>query len=174
MFSPIQASTCRQAWSYIGPRLHLLFGIVLFSLLLFISGCASEKESLHEHDHEVPAHWPSDLNQAAERIDGRILALQTSELSAESRSSMTSELKDLIEWAPEVAADTDLAETDWIPIYELSEAIRGHMETGDVNPNEFASDFSRLSTLLREAHTSLNVQDSSATSPMDSETSGQF
>ncbi len=130
---------------------HALRFLRWFALLLFL-GCATEKESLHENDHEDPDHWPADLAEAAAFIDSRMQSLTSDPArSAEARARAIEELRDLIEWTPEIAADTTLSESQWIPIYELSETIRKHMQPGDVDPTVFSSDFEKLIRLLRDA-----------------------
>lgn len=127
-------------------------GLMLLGVVL-LTGCVEEKESLHEDDHELPAHWPASMADAADKIDQRIGLLggdtqQDIELAR-------SELQDLVEWAPEVAADTDIREEDWNLIYESSETLRKHLAAGDVSIKSFQEDFERLTSLLREAHIKL-------------------
>lgn len=119
-------------------------------LIVTLAGCASEQESLHEHDHHEPEHWPESMEEAADFIAGRVEVLNnSSQLEGKRRNEVTSELRDLVEWAPEIAADAGMRESDWLPIYELSEAIRSHMQSSDVDPNDFADDFNKLCQLLR-------------------------
>lgn len=120
------------------------------SLCLFI-GCDGERETLHELDHENPPHWPSNMSDAADKIQYRVAAL----LSDSSEAVVRKELEELISWTPEIAADTDLTESDWIPIYELSETLRKHLAAGDVSIGDFAQDFDRLQQLLRTSHNEL-------------------
>ncbi len=121
---------------------------------MLIVGCEAEKETNHEHTHSEPRHWPDDLAEAATFILQRVESLHASEpsLADEERMETIHELQDLVEWSPEVAADTDLSEEKWIPIFELSEAIRKHMQPGDVDPTTFSSDFDKLVQLLTDAH----------------------
>lgn len=129
-----------------------------------LSGCAQEKESLHEHEHDEPKHWPDNMAQAAEFIEARVQKL--GETTTEPAEEIESELQDLVEWAPEIAADTGLGENDWVPIYEMSEAIRKHMRGGDVTAPELASDLEKLARLLREAHAKLNIEDDASRTPL--------
>lgn len=117
------------------------------------TGCVAEKESLHDHEHEEPPHWPSSLGEAAEFIETRVnLLSDDSGGDAEELQRANEELIDLVAWAPEIAADTDLSEEKWLPIYDLCEAIRGHMESGEVAVSEFSEDFDKLGTMLESAH----------------------
>ena len=99
--------------------------ITLFALGLFafVAGCSEDKESLHEIDHVVPAHWPKDMADAADKIRKRLSIVKSDSSQKQARK----ELRDLIEWVPEIVADTDLAEKQWLPIHGLSEALRLHL-----------------------------------------------
>jgi hypothetical protein len=97
------------------------------SILLVISGllgCGDGKESLHEDDHTTPPHWPVSLSDAADRIEQRFEHLHQDPSLAQAKNPTFEELRDLIEWAPLVAADRDLSEQQWNPIYQLSESVR--------------------------------------------------
>lgn len=135
--------------------------IKLFFLLAacVLAGCGQEKESLHEHEHDAPEHWPGDMAEAAEFIMQRVelLSATDSQPSQDEESGKTTEgeLRDLVEWAPEVAADTDLPEVDWVPVYEMSEVIRKHLQSGDVTAADLSGDLEKLAKLLEEAHAKL-------------------
>jgi len=118
--------------------------------LVLLVGCAQEKESLYEHEHFQPEHWPESILEAADFIETRAVSIASGGGDEKERSQLHEELEDLVGWAPEIAADTDLSEADWLPIYELSEAMRGHLSAGD-NLAEHQSDFERLVELLRDA-----------------------
>ncbi|MCA9127598.1 MAG: hypothetical protein KDA51_10020 [Planctomycetales bacterium] len=133
------------------------------SLLVVVGlvGCGSEKQSLYEEEHAVPEHWPSGLIDAANKLDERLLSLQATDLQSadasesDNRETHESQLRDLVEWIPEVAADTDLSEPQWLPIYELCELMREHLSKGDVRAIDIEDDFARLQTMLREAEQKL-------------------
>ncbi|GAB5405543.1 MAG: hypothetical protein Aurels2KO_37740 [Aureliella sp.] len=131
----------------------------LMALLVacLVVGCAQEKESLHEHEHDAPKHWPTSMAEAAGFIEVRVQ--QLGGLSGESLEDIEHELQDLVEWAPEVAADTDLLEKDWVPVYEMSEAVRKHLLKGDVSASDLVGDFEKLTSLLRDAHKKLNIEE---------------
>ncbi len=123
-------------------------------VLMPVVGCNESQESLHELDHVVPAHWPSSLQDAAEKIEQRVTSVKAST----SPPTVREELQDLIEWAPEIAADTDMSEAQWLPIYRLSETLRGHLNAGDLAVEDIEEDFSRLCELLQAAHISSTRQ----------------
>lgn len=131
-------------------------------MALVLTGCGAEKESLFEEDHAVPAHWPSSLMDAAEKIDQRLAQLadkSSTSLEAtgqtepqQTRSvSCESELRDLVAWIPEVVADTDLTEQQWLPVFELCEVMRVHLSNSDVSALDIEEDFRKLQELLRKS-----------------------
>ncbi len=121
-------------------------------LIACVSGCGAEKESLHEHTHEEPKHWPADMFEAATFIEARMRSLESaSQDESPDRKQTLVELQDLVEWSPEVAGDTALPEDDWLPIYQKSEAIRGRLQSADITPQDMRSDFQELASLLRAA-----------------------
>ena len=132
-------------------RPRLIWTRALLALVVLFVGCGQELESTHEHSHEEPRHWPRDMAQAAASIGGRMKTLENPNISADTRARIIDELKDLVEWSPEIAGDTDLPESNWLPIYEISEQIRSHMQAGDVDPLVFESDFAKLTELLDKA-----------------------
>ncbi len=126
-------------------------GIVILLVSMFGLGCVAEKESLHEMDHEQPAHWPLNMEDAAQKIEQRLGLIELKESPETARE----ELSDLIEWAPEVAADTDLPELEWVPIHELSVTLRHHLSAKDISLNNCRDDLERFVVLLRESHAKL-------------------
>ncbi len=133
-------------------------------LVALLAGCAEEQASLHENDHELPAHWPVDMADMADQIQLRLKRLEE---EAEGNAVTRAELEDLIEWAPEVAADSELSEQAWNPIYETSETLRRHFAAGDLAVGAIHEDFVRLTDLLRAAHA--NLPQSTLEASMDEE-----
>ena len=96
---------------------------VFLCTLLFV-GCSSdpEKESLFDHSHETPPHWPSNLGDATVKIRQRLEQLDSD------TGETAAELSDLVSWMPEFAADTSMSEGQWSPIWEASESLRQDLE----------------------------------------------
>ncbi|MFG0265646.1 MAG: hypothetical protein ACF8AM_10935 [Rhodopirellula sp. JB055] len=96
------------------------------SLLVLLAGCSTDdapKTSNFEDDHVVSAHWPEDLADLSSKLRTRISA--NNDFSDE---ELRQEIKDLVEWVGEVAADTNLSEADWIPLYESSQAVSANLK----------------------------------------------
>ena len=126
------------------------FSGLLSSLVIAIAlvGCNHLKTTDESPEHTNPAHWPTSMLDAADKIDLRLENLN----AADDIKNLRDELSDLVEWSPEIAADTDLDEADWEEIYGLSETLRGHLASVDVPVADYQQDFQRLSMLLREFH----------------------
>lgn len=87
-------------------------------LLGFCVGCQPTPEA--DHDHSAPAHEPRSLWDLGEKMRLRVATIQESSKAQRQREELT----DLIEWSAEIAADTEIGEQRWIPIYDLSESLR--------------------------------------------------
>jgi len=99
----------------------------LLLILSVVVGCTSDeptKTSLFEDDHAVAAHWPSDLSDLTSKLRSR---LERTDSAADKTNFK--EIQDLIGWTAEIAADTNLSEADWMPIYEKSEAIAANLRS---------------------------------------------
>ncbi len=126
--------------------------LILTLLLTATFGCDQGKESLHDMDHFVPEHWPTDMRDAADKIGERLAIIQDSEQDAAIQATAQKELQDLVAWVPEIAADTDIGEAEWMPIYELSEEIRKQLKPGEPAGEQQISKLSDLQQLLNTTH----------------------
>ncbi len=103
---------------------------VALLLLLPVGGCEtgedSDKRSHHDVDHTTPDHWPDGLPDLALKITRRIGTLRERSGGDE---IVGRELSDLVSWAPEVAADSDLTESEWIPIDEAAESLSRRLQS---------------------------------------------
>ncbi len=137
-------------------KIHGKFSLPVGLMLILLNGCGEEKDSLHELDHVVPAHWPAGLQDAANKIGERIAILDNPSAHSEAElHSASQELSELINWVPEIAADTDLGEQDWMPIYERSEVLRNQLGPGLVEIQKVQQQLIDLQTMLREAEAKL-------------------
>ncbi len=110
---------------------------IVVCVALTCVGCEPAKESLHEHEHEIPAHWPASPGDAATKIRSRMEVLSRgsqvagpTEASGAAKNNVhaAEELYDLVTWTPEIVADTDVTEAMWQPIYDRSEKLRTLLE----------------------------------------------
>lgn len=134
---------------YSSTCLPLSICLLWFSVCISLSGCGESKKSLHEMDHVTPAHWPADLTDAANKLTERLKTVQGGSASATEESRVAlKELNDLVGWVPEVAADTDLAESDWVKLFEASESIRKKLLGAKGVEASLAEEIEKLCSLL--------------------------
>ncbi|MEL6108348.1 MAG: hypothetical protein AAFU85_20160 [Planctomycetota bacterium] len=120
-----------------------------------IVGCSPSTQD-RPHEHAVPAHMPRNLADLAQKIRLRVERLGTDQ---ESQKTFR-QVADLIGWTAEIAADTEIGEERWNPIYELSESLRLEInedpERWDAQRREKAA---RLCQLVEDAWQSLAPDD---------------
>lgn len=77
-----------------------------------------DHDHFHEHDHVVPDHKPTDFGEAVARIGE--LHEEIGEEFAEGHADHADEavhvMLDLARWLPEIAADSDMPEKDWVAV----------------------------------------------------------
>ncbi len=96
-------------------------GLTLFGFCLAVSicGCAEEPQ---EHVHQTfPGHRPANFRNAVAAIAQRSEELAT---GGRKGSIEHQHLVDIIEWVPELAADSDLKIDDWNQAKAASERLR--------------------------------------------------
>ena len=100
--------------------------VALLCFALTVSGCGSSAESHdHEHDHEhehehehehlehfVPAHKPKDFAELVDQLAVRFPQLGSTDAGA-GHDAARKELADIIDWIPELAADSELKKADF-------------------------------------------------------------
>jgi len=116
-------------------------------------GATAGRDSLHELEHVIPEHWPSDPGDAASKLRERMSQLEP---SANEQLKITKrEILDLVQWAPEICADTDIEETTWVPIYEASEEIGKQLLRDETAADEIET----LCRLLDEVQRTVDAQE---------------
>ncbi|EMI52017.1 hypothetical protein RSSM_06553 [Rhodopirellula sallentina SM41] len=115
------------------PGRRLVFASLAFLNLttpILITGCSSDEEtaktSHFEHDHIIADHWPDDLLDLSVKIRDRLSSPETTEQTR-------SEIDDLVSWTAEIAADTNLPEQDWEPLYHASESMIANLRRDPSN-----------------------------------------
>ncbi len=102
-------------------------------VMLLVVGCAPDgstpKTSLFEEDHAVAAHWPSGLQDVAVKLRERMTP-------GDVTSTSIAEVKGIVGWTAEIAADTNMTEQDWIPIYHAAESLSANLRQVDAEFTE--------------------------------------
>ncbi|WP_166825854.1 hypothetical protein [Thalassoroseus pseudoceratinae] len=114
----------------------VVFPIAIYGLLVFsVCGCGSDphagESSSHaeeEHlEHHVPEHKPPNFSAAVDSIQDRIQELETSSSSASDEHEL-SELKDIVNWLPEIAADSDMRRRHWEEVDAVASELSRQLE----------------------------------------------
>lgn len=151
---------------------------ILLLLIMPFLGCTTDtapKTSHFEHDHDIAAHWPSDLADAATKIRDRMAWLKDGKVPEshdhesdhhddhhehdhdhdhghEHDSDPLLEIVELVSWIPEIAADTNLFESDWLPLYHATESLSANLQSaGDVLTDNNRQQLESLCQLVDDA-----------------------
>lgn len=90
-------------------------------LLLACSGCNThEQDGDHQLEHHIPAHKPASFAEAVSELRSRGLAMQGDQATDEENH----ELLDIINWLPELAADSDLNRSQWEQVRDSVAELR--------------------------------------------------
>ncbi len=125
--------------------------LALLMLAALLAGCGegeNQKTSHFEHDHEMPDHWPNDLADSALKIRDRLRMYQH---FPDLRPEMTSQIIDIVSWVPEIAADTDLTEADWIPIDQQVQSLSQRLAQQESMDNDNQQLANQLCDLIEQS-----------------------
>jgi hypothetical protein len=103
-------------------------GAICLVPLLF-AGCDSLEPELAADDaaHHVPEHRPQSFTEGVRAVRSRLAKL-SADGAAENRQQFAregQELRDIIQWLPELAAETDLRKADWNRVHAASRRLVG-------------------------------------------------
>lgn len=146
--------------------MRLPLSVITGALLLWvIPGCgqssADSADDDHHLEHFVPHHKPANFADAVAEIDFRTRHL--SEHAGHGHAHEAEEFQELVEivdWIPELAADSDLNEPEWNKARNAAARIAGKLEAakgseGDLNlgqlPDQIDAEFRILKQLIPAA-----------------------
>jgi hypothetical protein len=92
------------------------YGVLASMALWLLAGCNSGTSGPTQEDaHQVPPHKPAGFVEAVPALRDRLAEFQKNDsaLDREARRKQVGEFKDIIQWLPELAAETDLRKADW-------------------------------------------------------------
>ena len=123
-------------------------------LIIALVGCHHrESDHLERPSHVVSTHWPESVEDARAKLQERLGILQSNPADHSARR----ELEEIISWLPEVAADTDLSELQWQPIYDQSELLRKRLTSGS-SLNSVRGEIDQLLELINVPEDNLGQQ----------------
>ncbi len=143
---------------------HLLPLFAGLCLLCSLSGCGqSEADADDDHhlEHFVPHHKPANFAEAVDEIEHRAKHLSAhAGHGHDDEAEEFQELLDIVNWIPELAADSDLKEADWnkansaavalAKILAARESTDGTLNLKDL-PNAIATELNTLESLIAAA-----------------------
>ena len=111
----------------------------LLSLAALLVGCAPSNDAPLSEEHDLPVHYPKDLADGAKRIEQLLEQISAGESTSRWQPSGTThskdlpqdafeEVRDLVGWLPNLAADSDLGEGDWALTVEIAMQLSGPIE----------------------------------------------
>ncbi len=95
-------------------------------LLLGVGGCRGPNAEEHEEEH-FPPHWPNTIFEASDRLRMIVDADGVIESKA---PSIEQELLDLLEWIPELIADSDMSKADFDSVDSTVVLLAKQIEKG--------------------------------------------
>ncbi|XZE20532.1 hypothetical protein SH449x_000407 [Pirellulaceae bacterium SH449] len=88
-------------------------------------GCRLEQDDDHDEDGHFPPHWPKTFLVAADRLSQ--IAQNTDETKT-AADSLEQELVDLIDWLPELVADSDVSQADFDSVDAWAFPLAGELK----------------------------------------------
>jgi len=109
--------------------------LIISFTALYSSGCGpstvSPTSAEEEHlEHHIPAHKPATFTDAVEALRNRIRHVgdESAAGRADHLAGDLSELRDIVDWLPELAADSDMRKADWDEVNALTAELRGNFQ----------------------------------------------
>ncbi|MBS0265002.1 MAG: hypothetical protein JSS02_23920 [Planctomycetes bacterium] len=104
----------------------VLLSLSVLAALSTLAGCSGDSLGAAEGgSHDAPAHRPRGFPEAVQAIRDRLAEFQETGGAAnrQFRVRQSQELKDIMQWLPELAAETDLRKADWDNINAASKRM---------------------------------------------------
>lgn len=94
-------------------------------LCCMMAGCGFEQDDDHKEDGHFPPHWPKTFLAASDRLSQ--IAQNTDEIKS-AAESLEQELVDLIDWLPELVADSDASQADFDSVDAWAFPLAGELK----------------------------------------------
>ncbi len=100
--------------------------LLLLGLPVAISGCGAAHSDDGRLEHEHPAHKPESFQAAVSEIERR-----STDSTLEGNAVARQELDDILNWIPELAADTSLGKAEWDEAVAAARALQKWRSTSN-------------------------------------------
>jgi hypothetical protein len=146
-------------------RLCCFTAFWLVAAIAGLPGCATSPGDEEEHhaEHHIPEHKPATFSAAVESLEPRRADLFGGDGDAPAdRDAKRNELRDIVGWLPELAAETDLKKSDWETVQRVSAELMPLVETGspDTAPDRFRELVAQLRALAARSDAAANSDQS--------------
>jgi len=100
-------------------------GLVMGVVLWICGGCHSDPGRDEHLDHHVPKHRPRNFARAVRQIEKRLPAVAKGPVQGKESAweQSVDELREIIEWLPELAADSDMRKAEWDRVQALTRRL---------------------------------------------------
>lgn len=125
-----------------------LLSILLLALLAPASGCGTASvDAEEEAEHHVPEHRPADYEQLVGELRTRLTDLRTPNHfpSRADAETLRGQLREIIGWIPELAAESDLRKQEWEDVRRVAGELAAAYER---NLGESADELARTPPVL--------------------------
>lgn len=172
---PDKCDRCFRLQGRVFGRLGVVLGLLFLGLQ---AGCQPAVQT-SEEAHHIPAHLPGDFEQALSRLELLIRHLHDGAPLEKMPTEVTvaQELRDIVRWLPELAAESDLSESDWNIVDQATQGVIDSFAK-DEQPEKLIGDqrlFSQIASLpqalseVRERFRELQVTGETAVDDVEPE-----
>lgn len=127
-----------------------LFIALLIGMSCSLQGCAEHEEDEDHHlEHLIPEHKPVNYADAITQLDERGAKYFETEMTESDKT----ELIDIVDWLPEIAADSDLNRQQWEAVQKATPELRQIIvnQKGDNSQKEWESLVDHLGKLIKDS-----------------------
>jgi hypothetical protein len=96
--------------------------------IVALAGCSSSSAGEGHQAAETAARKPATLSAGVEAVREGIAGLSASETRGSEVLGQAAELRQIIQWLPELAAETDLGRSDWEEIQSRSRRLTENLD----------------------------------------------
>lgn len=128
---------------------HRLAALAASCWFCCLGGCLSGPAE--EPEHHVPAHKPVSFTQAVERLPRLHAEIVSGSERTETAIEPLAELSDVVRWLPELAADSDLKEPEWIRVAAFSRRMHERLAQLGAAPDSSAAEYRKSAAEFESA-----------------------